>query len=122
MTCDSLATAHAQTLHFGWAYIRVKNPCARTSKQKRGWAFIQDGLIFARVRYTPLGVCIIATGWGLTTINSAFLINSLALRAHSFYTRSTQPERMDGWGSLNIRKAGKRVGLTAGHGQVTCST
>ncbi len=22
-TCDSLATAHAQTLHFGWAYIRM---------------------------------------------------------------------------------------------------
>ena len=31
--------------------------------------------------YTPLGVCIIATGCGLTAINSAFLINSLALRA-----------------------------------------
>ncbi len=28
----------------------MKNPCARTSKQKRGWAFIQDGLICARVR------------------------------------------------------------------------
>ncbi len=39
---------------FGWAYIRVKNPCARTSRQKRGWAFIQDGLIFARVWYKQM--------------------------------------------------------------------
>ncbi len=35
----------------GGRIIEWKNPCARTSKQKRGWAFIQDGLIFARVRY-----------------------------------------------------------------------
>ena len=41
------------TSYSGWAYNRVKIPSrARTSKQKRGWAswaFIQDGLIFARV-------------------------------------------------------------------------
>ena len=44
------ATAHAQLLILGGLIIEWKYPCARTSKQKRGWAFIQDGLIFARVR------------------------------------------------------------------------
>ena len=38
-----LATAH---LHSGSSEIPL------CSKQKRGWAFIQDGLIFARVRYS----------------------------------------------------------------------
>ena len=32
--------------------MESKYPRARTSKQKRGLAFIQDGLTFARVRYS----------------------------------------------------------------------
>ncbi len=45
------ATAHAQVFILGGLIIDWKYPRARTSKQKRGWAFIQDGIIFARVRY-----------------------------------------------------------------------
>ncbi len=67
-------------------------------------------------KYTPLGVCIVATGWGLTTINSS--PRALALRAHySFYLTLAETlvgkERTDGWGSLNTRKAGKRLGSLA---------
>ncbi len=45
----TLAIAHALTFHSWWAYNLVEN--TRTSKQKRGWAFIQDGPIFARAQY-----------------------------------------------------------------------
>ncbi len=47
-----LATVHAQNLHSGWAYNRVKIPSCKNFEAKEGWAFIQDGLIFARVRTT----------------------------------------------------------------------
>ncbi len=51
------------------------------------WILARGLLAVCSILYTPIGVCIIATGWGLTTINpspawSTFLINSLALRAH----------------------------------------
>ncbi len=39
----------------GGLIIEGKYPRARASKQKRGWVFIQDGLIFARVRYRDFG-------------------------------------------------------------------
>ncbi len=36
VACDCLATAHAQTLHFGWAYIRVKKPLCKNFEAKEG--------------------------------------------------------------------------------------
>ncbi len=64
----SLATAHAQTLHFGWAYNRAKKPLCKNFEAKEGMGVysqlfeeisvssdsVQDGLIFARVRYVSL--------------------------------------------------------------------
>ncbi len=51
MTCDSLATAHAQTLHFGWAYIRVKKPFE--AKEGMGvysrWAYFREGTVYVVV-------------------------------------------------------------------------
>ncbi len=69
--------------------------------------------------YTPLGVCIIATA-RVGSINSAFLINSFAFRAHWFlYYRSTPPkeaidtcwQEQDRWVGLTKHQEGwKKVG------------
>ncbi len=46
-----LATAHAQTLHSGWAYNRVKIPLCKNFKAKEGmgvysrWAYFRKGTV-----------------------------------------------------------------------------
>ena len=78
----------------------------------------------------PLGVCIIATGWGLTTIKSSprahsSYINSLALRVHYSFllakkrslTLAETPRqgKADGWGSLNTMQEGREKGAGGVH-------
>ena len=38
-----LATAHAQTLHFGWAYNRVKIPLCKNFEAKEGMGLFSRG-------------------------------------------------------------------------------
>ena len=46
-----LATAHAQTLHSGWAYNRVKIPSCKNFEAKEGmgvysrWAYFREGTV-----------------------------------------------------------------------------
>ncbi len=52
---DTLATAHAQTLHFGWAYIRVKKPLCKNFEAKEGmggysrWAYFREGTVLSAI-------------------------------------------------------------------------
>ena len=54
-----LATAHAQTLHSGWAYNRVKIPLCKNFEAKEGmgiysrWAYFREGTILP-LADTPL--------------------------------------------------------------------
>ncbi len=47
-----LATAHAQTLHSGWAYNRVKIPSCKNFEAKEGmgvysrWAYFHEGTVY----------------------------------------------------------------------------
>ncbi len=50
-----LATAHAQNLHSGWAYNRVKILSRKNFKAKEGmgvysrWAYFREGMVFISV-------------------------------------------------------------------------
>ncbi len=47
-----LATAHAQNLHSGWAYNRVKIPSCKNFEAKEGmgvysrWAYFREGTVY----------------------------------------------------------------------------
>ncbi len=61
---------------------------------------------------TPLGVCIIATGWGLTTINSRthwFLLAKKKL-IHVDTGRDTGWQRKEGWVGLAEHQEGRKKG------------
>ncbi len=51
-----LATAHAQTLHFRWAYNRVKTPLCKNFEAKEGmgvysrWAYFREGTVYCITR------------------------------------------------------------------------
>ncbi len=55
---DSLATAHAQTLHFGWAYNRVKKPLCKNFEAKEGMG------VYSRCRENKPMMGLFSRGYG----------------------------------------------------------